>query len=52
MPIPVPKSEDDLGMCIRFLRREKPGVPHTERVATCLSVYRRAHGKPEPKKKE
>ena len=50
MPIPVPKSEDDLGSCIRFLRKEGYS-DNDQRVAICLSTYRKAHGIPEPKKK-
>jgi hypothetical protein len=43
MPIPVPSSEDDLGECIRFLRRE--GYDDSEeRVAICLSKFRESQG--------
>jgi len=49
-PIPVPKSEDDIGDCIRFLRKERPDMASDQRVAVCLSIYRKAHGKPEKKK--
>jgi hypothetical protein len=39
LPIPVPKSEQDLGECIRFLRKE--GYDDSEeRVAICLSKFR------------
>lgn len=51
MPVPTPKSEDDLGECIRFLRRENPEMKQDQRVHICLSTYRKAHGIPEPKKK-
>lgn len=55
MPIPIPTGTDekhlDLGACIRALRRE--GETDSEkRVAWCFSLWRKAHGKPEPKKKE
>ncbi len=47
-PIPTPTSENDLGACIRALRKE--GYTNSDqRVAICLSVYRRAHGKKQPK---
>lgn len=54
MPIPVPtkdkKGNLDLGECIRFLRKE--GYSDQEqRVAICMSTYRKAHGIPEPKGK-
>ena len=45
MPIPVPPEKNELGECIRFLRREKPEMSSDQRVAVCLDVYRRAHGK-------
>lgn len=49
MPIPTPKSEDELGPCIRALRKE--GYDNSkQRVKICLSKYRKAHGIPEPKK--
>ena len=54
MPIPIPKAKNgnpDLGACIRFLRRENPEMSSDQRVAICLSTYRKAHGIPEPKKK-
>ena len=55
MPIPVPTKDEqgnlDLGACIRFLRRE--GYTDSEqRVAICMSTYRKAHSIPEPKKKK
>ncbi len=54
MPAPVPKGEDeknlDLGPCIRFFRRENPEMTSEQWVAACFSTWRRAHGKPEPKK--
>lgn len=53
MPVPVPKGTDeknlDLGPCIRFLRRENPEMDQEQRVAVCMSTWREAHGKPEPK---
>jgi len=51
MPIPIPKSKDDLGPCIRFLRREGY-TENDQRIAICLSTYRKAHGIPEPKKRK
>lgn len=42
MPIPVPKSEDDLGQCIRFLRKENPEMKSDQRVAICLNLARKA----------
>ena len=50
MPIPVPKSEEDLSECIEFLKKEGYD-DQKQRVAICLSTYRKAHGKPEPKSK-
>jgi len=50
MPIPTPSSPDDLGACIRALRREGY-TDSDQRVAICLSKYRKAHGIAEPKKK-
>jgi len=50
MPIPTPESEDDLGACIRALRREGYD-DNKQRVAICMKKYREAHGKPEPKGK-
>lgn len=52
MPIPVPTGEDekhlDMGDCIRALRRE--GYTDSEqRVAICMSTWRKAHGKKEKK---
>ena len=41
MPIPTPKSEHDLGACIRALRREVY-TNSKQRVAICLSKYRKA----------
>lgn len=46
MPIPVPKSENDIGNCIRFLRRDKPEMKSDQRVAICLDLYRKSQGKP------
>jgi len=51
MPVPIPKSEDDLGNCIRYLRRENPEMKSDQRVAICLSTYRKSKGIPEPKEK-
>lgn len=51
MPIPVPKKEGDLGDCIRFLRKENPEMKSDQRVAVCLSVFRKAHNIEEPKGK-
>ena len=51
MPIPIPKSQDDLGPCIRFLRREGES-DNDVRLAICLSTYRKAHDIPEPKKRK
>jgi len=50
MPIPVPKSKDNLDECIRALRKEGY-TDSDQRVAICMSKWRKAHGKPEPKKK-
>ena len=54
MPIPIPKGKDekhlDMGECIRFLRKERPDMEANQRVAVCFSVWRKAHGKSEPKK--
>ena len=50
MPIPIPKSENDLGACIRALRREGYS-DNKQRIAICMSKYRKAHGIPEPKTK-
>lgn len=54
MPVPTPTGSDekhlDLGPCIRALRRE--GVTDSdERLARCFSLWRKAHGVKEPKKK-
>lgn len=46
MPIPTPKSEDDLGACIRALRKEG-NTDHKQRVAICLDKFRK--GKKESK---
>ena len=51
MPIPVPKSENDLGACIRALRREGYDK-NDQRVAICLDLYRKEHGGKKPPKKE
>ncbi len=42
MPIPVPKSKNDLGACIRALRREGYD-DNDQRVAICLDLYRKNH---------
>lgn len=44
-PIPVPKSEKDIGECIRFLRRENPEMKSDQRVAICLDLARKHQGK-------
>jgi len=49
MPIPVPESTDDIGVCVRFLRREKPHMSSDQRVAICLDLARQ---KGKDKKKE
>lgn len=44
MPIPVPKSEDDLSACIRFVKKEgiRGEKPSNEQaVAVCINVYKR-----------
>lgn len=52
MPIPTPTGEDehnvDMGACIRALRREGYN-DHKQRVAICMSKWRKAHGKPASK---
>ena len=54
MPIPTPTGPDeknvDMGSCIRALRKEGE-TDSDKRVAICFSLWRKAHGKPEPKKK-
>lgn len=45
MPIPVPSSEDNLGACIRFLRREHPEMKQDQRVAICLDLARKGKKK-------
>ena len=51
LPIPVPQGEDekrlDLGPCIRFLRRENPEMDNEQRIAVCMSTWRKAQGKSE-----
>ena len=49
MPLPIPKSENDLGACIRALRREGY-TDNDQRVAICLDLYRKHHGGKKPKK--
>jgi hypothetical protein len=39
MPIPIPKSEDDLGACIRALRKEGY-TDNKQRVAICIKKYK------------
>lgn len=51
--MPIPKTRD-VGKTIRFLKKEKPGMPHKQKVAIALSTARAAGAnipKP-PKKKE
>jgi hypothetical protein len=54
MPIPVPTGEDeksiDMGECIRFLRKEGY-TDSKQRIAICMSQWRKAHGKKQPKGK-
>ena len=45
MPIPIPSSTDDIGACIRFLRRENPEMKNDQRVAICLDLARKHQGK-------
>lgn len=51
MPIPTPKSENDLGACIRALRREGY-TDNDQRVAICLDMYRKQHGGKKPPAKK
>ena len=50
MPIPTPTGENekdiDMGACIRALRREG-NSDQDQRVAICMSKWRKAHGKKE-----
>jgi hypothetical protein len=46
-PIPVPSDTDNLGECIRFLRKE--GKPSDQRIAICLNLARKGK-KPTEKK--
>jgi len=50
MPIPTPtggtEKDIDMGACIRALRREGYS-DHKQRVAICMSKWRKAHGKKE-----
>lgn len=50
MPIPVPKSDKDMGECIKFLMKEGGRKPE-QCQAICYSIYRKAHGIKEPKGK-
>jgi hypothetical protein len=43
VPIPTPTSPDDLGPCIRALRREGYD-DEEERVAICMGKYEKAQG--------
>ena len=48
-PIPTPTTKDghaDIGACIRMLRRENPEMKSDQRVAICLSKWRKSKGKP------
>lgn len=47
-PLPVPKTENDLGPCISALAKEGYTNPQ-QREAICYSMYRKAHGIGEPK---
>ncbi len=40
-PIPTPKTEKDLGECIKFLKKEGY-TDNDQRVAICLSTYRKS----------
>ena len=55
MPIPVSPMDEkgnfDLSACIRFLRKENPEMDSKQRIAVCLNVARKAHGKSNPKGK-
>ena len=44
MPVPVPHDKNDLGACIRALRREGYD-DNKQRVAICLSKWKKEHGK-------
>lgn len=50
MPIPTVNSEEDVGKCIRFLRRE--GKPLDQCQAICLEQLRKATGGKEGQPKE
>ena len=47
--MPIPKTQD-VGKTIKFLKKEKPGMPQKQKVAIALSVAREAGAKI-PKKK-
>lgn len=53
MPIPTPTGKDEkhlnLGACIRALRREGY-TDSDQRIAICMSKWRKARGKPARKK--
>jgi len=39
MPIPVTK---DVGSTVKFLKKEKPGMPHRQKIAIALETARKA----------
>jgi len=39
MPIPVTK---DVGKTVRFLKHDKPGMSHKQKIAIALSIARKA----------
>ena len=47
-PIPTPTTDEsgnaNLGSCIRFLRKENPSMKPDQRVAICLSKWRKSKG--------
>ena len=47
--MPLPKSSDP-GKIIRFLKREKPGMPQKQRIAIALSQARKSGAKISKKK--
>lgn len=47
--MPIPKTKD-VGKTIRFLKKDKPGLPKKQKVAIALDVARRA-GAAIPKRK-
>lgn len=46
--MPIPPSKD-VGSTIRFLKKDKPGMPHKQRIAIALETARKA-GASIPKK--